>query len=53
MGTLRMRRKAGVDFEDHWGRKVLLDQWRAVERFQGRWMIGGSEPCRVCEKCEE
>lgn len=47
-GTPRRRRRAGEASEGHWGRKLAEGRWRAAARIQGRWTIGGSEPCRVC-----
>lgn len=48
--TQREKRKVGVMFEGHWGRKLTEGQQKVAKRILGRWRIWGSEPCRVCEK---
>lgn len=53
MGTPTKRRKVGVAFEGHWGRKMAEGPSRAGGRILGRWRIEGTEPCRVCEEDEE
>lgn len=52
-GTPKKRRKVGVAFEGHWGRRMVEGRSRAAERIPGRWRIEGTEPCRVCEEDEE
>lgn len=47
MGRQRKRRRA-----DHRGTMMVEGHWRVAERTRGRVRIGGSEPCRACEKGE-
>lgn len=43
MGTPRKKKKVGVEFEVHLGKK-MEGQWKVAERILGRWRIVGTEP---------
>lgn len=52
MGTPRKKKKVGVEFEVHLGKK-MEGQWKVAERILGRWRIAGTEPYKVCEGDED